>query len=388
MNIWVFPIYSDNCKGLSSMRSFHLFLGTLLLGAAIAVSPPTYAHHALDCPLRDQPYSIDSPLIDLLLKPEAKAVIERDAPAVLTRLPPMMTNTTPPTFASIITLRMMASLTRVPEDSLTTVASDLKALPITNADREARCTRYDEERPTFKIPEGHPRLLVFEKINGFRDAPSVAAADEALRDMGRRNGWSLVWTDKGGAIDASTLKKFDAVIWNNVSGDVLTLTQRSALQRYIERGGGFIGIHGSGGDPVYFWDWYADSLIGARFIGHPLSPQFQEARINIADDPMSIARDLAPGWVMTDEWYSFKSSPRSSGAHVVATLDESTYSPKGMGNQDLRMGDHPIAWTRCVGKGRSFYSAIGHRPETYSEPHNVRLLEHGVLWAASPGACR
>jgi uncharacterized protein len=46
------------------------------------------------------------------------------------------------------------------------------------------------------------------------------------------------------------------------------------------------------------------------------------------------------------------------------------------------MGDHPIAWTKCIGDGRSFYSAIGHRPETYSEPHNVRLLEHAIVWAA------
>ena len=44
--------------------------------------------------------------------------------------------------------------------------------------------------------------------------------------------------------------------------------------------------------------------------------------------------------------------------------------------------DHPIAWTRCVGKGRSFYSAIGHRPETYTEPHNAALLESAITWAA------
>jgi type 1 glutamine amidotransferase len=304
---------------------------------------------------------------------------------VLAHLPPMMTSTTPPTFASIVTLRMMASFARVPEESLSTAASDLAALPITDADREARCARYDDGRPKFKMPQGHPRLLVFEKITGFRDSPSVAAADAALRDMAQRNGWALVATDKGGAMSASILKKFDAVIWNNVSGDVLTLTERSALQHYVEHGGGFVAFHGAGGDPVYFWDWYADTLIGARFIGHPLSPQFQEARIVVADDPTSIARDLAPGWVMTDEWYSFKSSPRSSGAHVIATLDESTYSPKGMGNQDLRMGDHPIAWTKCIGNGRAFYSAIGHRPETYSEPHNVTLLEHAILWAAGAG---
>ncbi len=72
-----------------------------------------------------------------------------------------------------------------------------------------------------------------------------------------------------------------------------------------------------------------------------------------------------------------------SGASVVATLDESTYRPEGYGGQDLRMGeDHPIAWTRCVGNGRAMYTAIGHRPEVYQLPQNLKLLEDGLVWAA------
>ena len=317
------------------------------------------AGNNIDCRCRDRPYSIDSPLLDVLLKPEAKAVVEREAPALLKAGPPMMQNTTPPTFASILTLRVLASFEHMPEDTLSGIAADLGSLPITAADREARCARYDNDRPTLNVPSGHPRLLLFEKITGFKDEPSVQAAGSALRDMAKRNGWALVATDKGGAINEATLQKFEAVIWNNVSGDVLTLSQRSALKRYIERGGGFVAFHGAAGDRAYFWDWYVDTLIGARFIGHPMSPQFQQAQI-VVEDQGVIAGDLAPGWPMTDEWYSFKTSPRHIGAHIIATLDESTYLPLGMDNVDLRMGDHPIAWSQCIGKGRSFYSAIGH----------------------------
>jgi type 1 glutamine amidotransferase len=74
---------------------------------------------------------------------------------------------------------------------------------------------------------------------------------------------------------------------------------------------------------------------------------------------------------------------------VLVRLDESTYQPFE-GKQDLRMGDHPIAWTRCLGNGRSFYTAIGHRPENYKEPHSVTLLENGIAWAAGLGGtqCR
>ena len=75
------------------------------------------------------------------------------------------------------------------------------------------------------------------------------------------------------------VSQFDAVIWNNISGDVLSLSQRTALQSYFNNGGGFVAVHGSAGDPVYFWDWYPGTLIGARFSGHPRDPQFQEARV-------------------------------------------------------------------------------------------------------------
>jgi len=340
------------------------------------------AKPATDCPLRDQPYSIDSPLIDVLLKPEARLEVERAAPSLLKHAPQMMLGTTPPTFSTIMTLRSLAGFERLPEDALVPVNDALAALSITPADREARCARYDIERPRLDIPAGKPRLLLFGKINGFRDTPSVEAASSALQAMAERNHWALVSTDKGGMITPSVLKQFDAVIWNNISGDVLTLTQRNALRSYIEKGGGFVAFHGSGGDPVYFWDWYADTLIGARFLGHPFAPQFQDARILVEDERDPIAHELAPGWTLNDEWYSFKTNPRASGAHVIATLDESSYSPKGFGNQDLRMGDHPIAWTRCINRGRSFYSAIGHRPQTYSDPHNRALLEHAIVWAA------
>jgi type 1 glutamine amidotransferase len=52
------------------------------------------------------------------------------------------------------------------------------------------------------------------------------------------------------------------------------------------------------------------------------------------------------------------------------------------------MGDHPIAWTHCLGDGRAFYTAIGHRPESYTEPNSAELLEQGVAWAAGVGETR
>jgi type 1 glutamine amidotransferase len=301
-------------------------------------------------------------------------------------MPPMMLGTTAPSFSAIMSLCTVGAFSKTPEAALGPLNAKLRALNVTAADKIARCARYDTGMQRFSLPKAKIRVLLFGKMTGFRDGPSVAAAEAMIRAMAARQGWALAETLKGGAINAVTLQQFDVLVWNNVSGDVLTLTQRRALQDWMERGGGFVAMHGSGGDPVYFWDWYVDKLIGARFIGHPMAPQFQAARVQLEPGLSGIGAGLGAGWTMTDEWYSFKTSARAGGAHVIATLDEASYSPVDMFKHDLRMGDHPIAWTRCVGNGRSFYSASGHRPEVYADPQNMQIIEHAIVWAAGHGA--
>jgi type 1 glutamine amidotransferase len=357
-----------------------LFLIAAALAAVIA--SPAAAKVLADCPLRDAPFSSASPLIDILLSPAASAIVERAAPGMTTRLPPQFMGKTPPSFAAILTLREATGFLGMKGLDLAAIDRELTAIPVTRADKIARCARYDTVPPRLTIPQGHPRVLLFEKINGFRDGPSVDAAHAALAAIAQRKGWGIVTTDKGSAFTPAILKQFDAVIWNNISGDVLTLSQRRAFQDYLERGGGFVGIHGSAGDPVYFWDWYVDTLLGARFAGHPRAKQFQTARVRIEDAAHPAARGLPATWEMNEEWYSFKNNPRASGSRIIATLDETTYDPTAMSPGDLRMGDHPIVWSRCVGQGRMFYSAIGHRPERYSDAVYVQLLEQATGWAA------
>lgn len=357
---------------------------TLQSGVASAKAPPM-----LDCPLRDAPFSINSPLIDVLLSPAARRAAEEVTGRKLEG-PPEFMGTKAPTFASILTIKEALAFAGGDLSKLPALDAALRALPVTDADKVARCERYDNDVPKIDMPKGKgPRILLFEKINGFRDVPSVNSARAALTDMAKRKGWQITVTEKGGAFNAETLANVDAVIWNNISGDVLTLSQRKSFQDFLTKGGGFVGIHGSAGDPVYFWDWYPDTLIGARFAGHPMNPQFQEARVAV-DKSHPLAARLPTEWRMSDEWYSFKNNPRATGAKVLLTLDESTYSRQGRFGEPLDMGaDHPIAWTRCIGKGRMFYSAIGHMPETYSQPQNVTMLEDAIGWAADrKGICQ
>ena len=354
----------------------------VLMGAALSAA----AEPLLDCPLRDAPFSVDMALIDALLSPAASAAINEQMPDLFAGLPAIMKKTETPSFAAIMSVRGLANMKRQPEENILALDKKLRQLTVTDKDRRARCARYDNDVPALATDSATVNILVFNKINGFDHGPSVGAATAALQAIAKAKGWSVAVTDKGGAFNTETLDRFDVVVWNNISGDALTLSQRAAFKQYIEQGGGFLGIHGSGGDPIYFWNWYADTLLGARFIGHPMEPQFQDAGIAVENTASGIGASLKPGWSMKDEWYSFAKSPRGKAVTVVAILDESTYSPKGMFGQDLHMGeDHPIAWSRCVKNGRAFYTAIGHRPEVYSVKENITLLTDALAWAAGQG---
>jgi type 1 glutamine amidotransferase len=173
------------------------------------------------------------------------------------------------------------------------------------------------------------------------------------------------------------------VFGNNITGDNWTAEQKAAFIRWAEAGGGFVGVHGAAGTRYRYWDWYTDVLLGGgRFIGHPVSPQFREARVHVEDTEHPTMSHFGASFLHTDEWYSFEASPRAAGSHVLATLDESTYEP----GEDLAMGDdHAIIWIACPGRGRSFYSALGHPAATYQKPEHERMLEAALAWAGRTG---
>lgn len=328
-----------------------------------------------------EPYGVDTILADLLIDPAACSVLERFAPG-LNQVPAGLgVASLPPGMATILTPRLLLQFR--PDVSLDALQAALAAVPLTPDAMRARCARYDRVPPPLPAALPRPALLVFDKCTGFRDTPSVEAATAMLGETAARRGWACVFSDKGAVFNPRDLTRFDAVVWNNVSGDALTIDQRRAFVAWIEAGGGFVGIHGAAGDPVCPWDWYADTLIGARFAGHPMPPKnFQPGRV-VIEPGHAIVDGLPADWTMTEEWYSFRASPRLNGARVLATLDEHSYEPTGMFGKDLRMGDHPLAWVRTVGAGRAFYTAIGHRPENYRHPHAVQLLEQGIAWALS-----
>ena len=354
-------------------------LGGVLLAAASAAHA---GEPVRDCPLATAPLGIESPLSDVLMHPDGPAALESVAADLVTGFTRNFGGGgLPPGFANILSPEALLEVRDGGGALRPALAAKLAALPITDSFTVARCARYDHDRPALPPADRRPQVLVFEKINGFRDNPSVEAARARLKAIAQTRGWQIVFTDRGGVMNEADLDRFDVVVWNNVSGDALTTPQRAAFRTYIDRGGGFAGIHGSGGDPKWFWDWYVDTLIGARFIGHPGRPQVQTATVSVVDSRSGIARGVAKAFPLLEEWYSFDRNPVDGGAVAVATIDEKDYQQIGYRGESLSMGFHPIAWRKHVGDGRMFYTAIGHRPENYDAPQAAALLANGIAWA-------
>ncbi len=221
-------------------------------------------------------------------------------------------------------------------------------------------------------------ILVFSKTNGYRHA-SIDAGVEAIRKEGQKRGWEVVATENGAYFHEICLKSYRAVVFLSPTGDFLTDEQQHAFEKYIQNGGGYAGIHAAA-DCEYEWDWYG-TMLGTRFRSHTFLPYpIPEAEIVTEPGSHPAIDGLPARWSKKDEWYNFHESVRGKpGFQILLTVDESTYPafwPKAM------HGDHPIAWSRSMGKGRMFYTAIGHNASTYRDPTAMKHIMGGIAWVA------
>ncbi|MFG2575174.1 ThuA domain-containing protein [Streptomyces sp. NPDC048481] len=209
------------------------------------------------------------------------------------------------------------------------------------------------------------RLLVYTRTADYRH-DSIPAAVAAVRAL---EGFAVDHTEEPAALEAP-LDGYAAVVFLSTSGEVLTPAGRERLAGYVEAGGGFAGVHAAACTED---DWpYYGELLGARFARHP---EYQPGRAVVEDHEHPATRPLPPVWSLTDEWYDFRSNPRER-VRVLAVADESSYEGGGMG------ADHPLVWCRDQGRGRVFYTALGHAADAYRDPRFLAHLRGGLRWAA------
>jgi len=248
-------------------------------------------------------------------------------------------------------------------------------------------THHDTLSPPLPTNMTSPAILVFSKTNSFRHASGIDGGNKTLTKISARNNWEIFTTENGAIFNEVDLQRFAAVVFLNTTGDTLNQPQQRAFQHWLETGGGWLGIHGAGDGSHTAWPWYMEHLIGAEFTAHIVGPQFQAANVITETPNHPAVRQLPDLWSHAEEWYSWEQSPRSKGFTILVRVDEASYSPamKLLGyEKDLSMGDHPVAWSNCVGNGRTLYTALGHNAETFDSIEFGLLLEDSLRWLMGP----
>ncbi|HMQ90109.1 MAG TPA: ThuA domain-containing protein [Flavilitoribacter sp.] len=222
----------------------------------------------------------------------------------------------------------------------------------------AACTEQPREK----------KVLIFSRTMGFRH-DSIEEGQLAIKKLGRENGFNVFSTEDPTLFKDDFLSTFSAVIFLNTTGDALDNVQQAAFERFIQAGGGYVGVH-SAADTEYDWPWYG-KLVGAYFQSHP---RIQEAQMDVVDDTHLSTKKLgAKRLTRTDEWYNYKSF--NPDVHLLIKLDESSYEGGNMN------GEHPIAWYHDFDGGRAFYTGWGHTKESYSEELFLKHLLGGINYA-------
>ncbi len=244
---------------------------------------------------------------------------------------------------------------------------------------------YETEQPAINFPGDKPAVLLFSKATGYRHSDGIDASKAVFANLAKKNGWFLYDTESGGVFNAEQLAKFKVVVFNNSTGEVINDTQKKVLADYVENGGGLIGIHGAG-DDSHHWPWYEKNLLGAKFSHHPIKAHLQKTEVllqPLADS--TLWRQLPQKWAHTDEWYVFFTNPLKNGFTGLYTIDGETINPDGnilfVTSKNFGMGKtHPVAWFKQTGKGKTFYTSLGHDAAAFKDAELTQVLENAVNW--------
>ena len=250
-------------------------------------------------------------------------------------------------------------------------------------------------------PAAPRKILFFTKSSGYEHSviswkngqPSYA--EKVLLDLGQKNGWEFVFSKDGSKFSPEYLAQFDAVFFYT-TGDLctegtdkqppMTPAGKQALFDYVRSGKGFVGTHAAtdtfhtANESKKGPDRYANHgkdadpyacFIGGEFIIHGAQ---QVATNKVIDPKFPGFETVGDSFAFQEEWYSLKDFAPDD--HCLTVID----SPNMKGTMYERPA-YPNTWARAEGKGRVWYTAMGHRDDVWTNPTFQQILVGGIKWA-------
>ena len=218
------------------------------------------------------------------------------------------------------------------------------------------------------------RILYFTGSAGYRHEV-IPLSRAVLTELGRSSGaFEVTATEDTSEFSTENLKHYAAVMFYTSGELPMSAAEKSALLDFVRAGGGFLGVH-SATDTFYTWPDYLD-LIGGYFNGHPWH---QAVTIEVADPSDPLVAFLGSSFQVEDEIYQISDFDHR-GSHVLLRLDPSSVD-LGKAGAQRRFYGWPLAWRRSYGRGRVFYTALGHEASVWQDARYQRLLINAIVWS-------
>jgi hypothetical protein len=233
------------------------------------------------------------------------------------------------------------------------------------------------------------KILFFSKSSGFQhdmiaqQDGQPSAAEKILVELGKKNHLEFTCTKDGTVFTPENIAKYDAFCFyttgdlTTVGGDhapAMSREGKAAFLEAIRKGKGFVGIHSATDtfhSPPDKLDPFVE-MIGGEFIIHGGQ---QPARQIVVDKKFPGMSAVPANFGPLEEWYSLKNfSPK---LHVLLVQDTSSMGKQGPYNRP----NYPSTWAQRYGKGRVFYTSMGHRMDVWTNPVFQQVLLGGLNWA-------
>lgn len=228
------------------------------------------------------------------------------------------------------------------------------------------------------------KVLVYKKNGKGYVHDNIPYAAQAIIDLGKKHGFSVDTSSLPSVMTEENLKKYRMLIFTSTNNDVFdTDAQRLAFRRYIEAGGGFVGIHSVTGTERN-WQWFK-MMLGGTFSWHA---SFQTFTVRVIDTKHPSMKGTPAVWNKADECYFAKElypGPTPVMVNDFSTIDTSNVNQKNLLNKNAGPFARffPSAWYNNFDGGITWCTTLGHDKKDYSDPVYLKHIMGGIEYVAA-----
>ncbi len=227
-------------------------------------------------------------------------------------------------------------------------------------------------------------VLIYTKNGKGYVHDNIPSAVSCIQQFGKKYDFRVDTSSNASVMTEANLKQYTLLIFPSTNNDVFdTNEQRLAFRRYIEAGGGFVGIHSVTGTERN-WKWFK-MMLGGTFSWHA---KFQQFNVKMVDPTHPSVQGLPNTWTKGDEFYFAKElypGPKVLMAHDITTLNTTDTAQKAniVKNAGGYTELYPSVWTYNFDGGHTWVTTLGHDKKDYSDPLYMQHLLQGIRYVAS-----